>query len=796
MKDSEFTAKDEKTESGGRNIPVMAVIFPVLSLLALLFVFWLGFSSFESNSYDITKSLYQTILAQSVSDIESATRYGKTLESFFGIDRLLAQTTSFMRAGVNAAVTDQRGRLLYATFDDDSPYAAIIEAEYVRTQIEHGAPDRFGAVISYGGYELLVMPILGQHDQQSGNMCLIYPARDPSFSQEHGGGMFVMTIIIAACVIAAILIWLLICGKTGSVRLRKLTGVLPVVILTAGILVQSALSFVTYQAQYRNMILGSAQTVSSYLESLVSQVRDKGVPYERMQGLDEFFAEKLRQMPTLWDIKLVSVLADSRDVMFRENDFIISMAIEDEGQWDMRLEITISTDYMNRRMVETLLLSLITLVVCVVAVVEVMRLPELIMLKVDKSRNDAGQWAGVRSGLRLTTFLMYTGMYIIMPFSAMLVRQWQQTMFGLSIEVTAGIPLTLEVFSLMIGTIASAVLLKRLKIKAGLGASIIIFIGANLACLLIMNPYWLSILRFVSGLGFSGILYTSNYIVSHVSREGSGRAAALAGINSGLLGGIMVGASLGAIIASTLSVALCFVVAASLCAAAGIIRFTLTPWKRLTAEVQEEGSAAKKAAIKSAYMAKKLTRAGIIAYFLLVMAPLSFGLMFVAAGMPAFARANGLSPLILSSGYIVNGLAGIYLGLPILKLLTRKLPGNALITVTLLIGGGAMAVIFLPMPGLMLLICALLLGLFDGIGSPTVMFRFLELPGMQGIPLMEAMAAGNTFMRAVGAASPVALGLIIASATQNSAVYAVMGGAFAAAAIIYMFINRALTNAP
>ena len=794
MKDNELPVKDMNEDSGSKNLPAMAVIFPVLSLLALLFVFWLGFSSFEGNSFDITRNINRTILGQSVSDIESATRYGKRLDSFFGMDRLLIQTANSMRGNVSAVVTDLEGVVLYSAFNEDDDYGAILQAYNVRNHMAFEIPERDGTVVAYGGYEILIMPIYGQGGMHSGNMCLIYPARDPAFSQEHGGGLIILTVGIAACVIIAILLWLLICAKSASSRLRKLTSVIPVAVLAIGILIQSTASFFTYQTEYRSQMLEGAGTVSTYLESLVSQVRDKGVPYDRMHGLDEFFADKLRQMPTLWDIKLVSVLANSQDVMFRENDYNISVPIRDEDQLNMRLEMTISSQYIDQRMAETLLLSFITLIVCLVAVVEVMRLPELIMLRMSKEFNRPvmRQWTGVRSGLRLATFLMYTGVYIVMPFSAMLVRQWQQTMLGLSLDVSAGIPLTMEVFALTIGTIVSAAFFKRIKVKAGLGFSVVVFIGANLACLFIFDPYWLSALRFMSGIGFSGILYTSNFIVSRVSREGNARSSALAQINSGLLGGIMVGASLGAIIASTLGVALCFVVAVCLCATAAVVRFMLTPWKLLDSGAETAGDAPRVAA-KRTGMVRALVRPSILPYLLLVMMPLSLGLMFVAAGMPAFAESNSLSPLILSSAYIANGVAGIYLGLPLLKLFTRIMPGNSIITGTLVIGGAALAVIFLQPSWLVLLICALLLGIFDGIGSPTVKFKFLELPGIKELPLVDAMAAGSTFMRAVGTVSPLVLGLIITAAVQNAAVYAVLGGAFAAAGIIYLLVGKAIS---
>ena len=796
---NETNGKDGKNRNIS-DIIVMAVIFPVLSVGALMFVFWLGFASFENSAFDITRNMYGTILGQSVSDIESSTRYGKTLESFFGIDRLLVQTTRFTQDDVRAFVTDENGELLYSTFGDGEFefYHGIISADHVRNQMAMDLSRRGGNTVSYNEYEILIQPIYGQNDVHSGNMALIYPAKNPAFLEKQGRDLITLTMSIAAAVVFIIVAQLIFAAKTRIARLAKLKAVISVAILAAGILTQSIFSFFLYQNQYKSMMLESAVTVSSYLESLVHRVKEKEVPYERMNGLDEFFADKLKQMPTLWDIKLVLVMSDSQEIMSRENEYQISLPVQDENRRDIRLQMNISVQYINQRMAETMILSLITLIVCIVAVAEIMRFPELLLLRMSRGEFDRAsprQWLGVQSGLRMGAFLMYTAIYMVLPFSAMLVREWRQTMFGLSPDVSAGMPLTLELFSLLAGTLVCAAVFKK-RIKTGLVMSLIIFTGANLVCLFVMDIYLLSILRFVSGLGFSGILYAANFIVSYGTDGESGRSAALAGINAGLLGGIMVGGSLGAVIASTLGVRLCFAVAACLCVAAGGVYLMLMPWKLLASKAKEAADSFKKSEAVSnrAGAVKALFRPDVLPFLIFIMVPLSFGLMFIAAGMPALAQSNGLSPLILSGGYIANGIAGIYLGLPLMKLLASFMKGNILIASSLVTAGAALAVIFLPPMWFMLILCAFLLGIFDGVATPVIMNEFINLPGMKGFRPMDSLITGNITMKIVNTASPIAYGLIIAASAQSAAVFAVIGGAVAASGIIYVFISKALSR--
>ena len=136
-----------------KKLPVITAVYLILAFGALLFVFWIGFSSFVGNSHEINRHLYRTILLQSVSDIESAIRNGKTIESYYGIDKLLLRTTSYVGEDAQAALTDAEGALVYATFDFDGAYAGLIRTEQVRPYMSRdAAQDRESAIVVAEGF--------------------------------------------------------------------------------------------------------------------------------------------------------------------------------------------------------------------------------------------------------------------------------------------------------------------------------------------------------------------------------------------------------------------------------------------------------------------------------------------------------------------------------------------------------------------------------------------------------------------------------------------------------------------
>lgn len=780
-----MTSVPDNRSTARFGLPIMTVIFPVLSLLALLFVFWISFSSFENNSYEIFRQSYRTIITQSVSDMESSLQNGKTIESFYAMDKLLTKVASYIRKDAQAAVTDPEGALLYSTFDMEELYTGLLQMENVKSQMAQEFPDRDDIVVTSGGFELMIRPIYDQQNRQLGNMCLIYPSRDPDFVPGFKRRILIMTLLVAGIVIIATIVFLLIQNR--KPRVGKRGAMIPVAILVMGIMIQSGISLFAYQEQYRDMMMRNARTVCTYIGSLISQAHDKGVPYDRMYGLDVFLVDKLNQTPALWDIKLVQVLADSQEILTRPSEYSISVPLNGDNTLIMSLDVTISNQFMNQKMLEMLLLFLITLFTSIVAIIEIMRLPELVMLRVsgEFSKPEARQGTGVRSCIRMCTFMLYTGAYIVMPFSALLIREWRQPLFGLSLDVTASLPMTVEVLALMLGSLLSATLFKRWNVRVGLGLSFMLLIVSNLACLFAMSPLWLIVFRFLSGIGFTGVLYVSNYIVSYGSDGGSERAGMLAGINAGLLGGIMVGGSLGAVIAN-MGISICFMAAIGIFVATGLVLFALMPWRLFSSQSEsDEKTRARPRTLRTLFHPR------LISYLLLVLIPLSLGLMFIVSGMPMFVQINGLSPLLLSCGYLANGIAGIYLGVPMLSFFQKRMTRDEIIVAALLLGGLAVGVLFLPLTWLMLLVCAFLLGIFDGVGTPTIMNDFLELPGIRDLRPVDALAIENTVLKAINSAAPMVYGLIISLAANGSFVFGILGGAFIVAGVVYFAINKA-----
>ncbi len=211
---------------------------------------------------------------------------------------------------------------------------------------------------------------------------------------------------------------------------------------------------------------------------------------------------------------------------------------------------------------------------------------------------------------------------------------------------------------------------RRMNLKLVFAVSTLISAAANFLCFFASSPEQLIILRFCSGIGFAGIKYSLNTIVSLGSLTPENTTDNLAALNAGLLGGITCGGTLGAVIASSINVHTSYLIAGVFIFAFAVAVLALSPWKLFrenSAESEKESSGSRFGALSL------VVKPSFIRYALLVAIPMNVGLMFVVAFFPNFVGLLGLPDVTTSYGYLINGLVGIYVGPALLKSLSGKL---------------------------------------------------------------------------------------------------------------------------
>ena len=799
----------------------LILVFTILILAASLFVWWMSSSNFKGSYKEIKQQYYSVVADQVVNELEASIKYGKSLDSFYNISGIFEKLTTLLPSHIKAAITRSSGEILYTSFDnetDKNDYIRVLQNSNVSAKLKSITKNQTYAVLEQDNYDIMILPIYDKSDDTIGSFTLIYPAAAIN-SELEPQRMENLKISLLVLIIPVLLLILFFCfvpmleeeekgtqenaqedSKKDSGRNRRrnlMLYVFPALIVMVSIGVQSIIMYDQYKAKYKSAISDGASGILNYLEVSVNTMHQKGIPYEKMSGLTEYLTEKAEDTPIIWNIRIYRSIADTGETLKRENSWVISVPLTHEADGNnTQVEIQISQEYMNQKMMNMLLVFLVTMIVAAVIIFEAMRLPDILMFRRSSSFNTGSfmQYEKITSGIRIISFIIFMGVYSSMPFSAILMRQWNAKIFGLSTDVSASLPMTLELLSVMLFSILFARLFKKSGQKVLVLSSGICMIAGNALCALVAGPGDIILFRILCGAGFAGLKHGLNTIISSGSEGEERTGLNIAGMNAGLLGGIMCGGSLGAVIANSMGISLTYLFTAGLLLVSVALVLYIIPWKLLKQKIRDVASR-EKTATKG--LMQVLFKGNVLKYLLMVTLPLNVGLMFIVAFIPGYVQKLELPVILISYGYLVNGLVGIYLG-PALSRLLTKIMGRTM-SVSLMLVMGAIAILILGIqPSIaVILVSTALMGLFDGFGSPVSIDYFIEMPEIKSkVDISSSLAFLGVVGNATQMISPMFYGwLMLMSTSADFNILLMLGAGYLMFALVFLISgNKQLVN--
>lgn len=784
-------------------------VFAVFVAISMSFVSWLIYAVFADNYRDIKQQYYAVVSKQIVEDIENSVKNGKTIERFYGMDNVLSEMLELISSDsvtVRTAVTDSNGNVLYTSYASEEKkdeYNAIIASEIVQQNISFPDENTSYRIVTSGEYELMIQPIFDSKGEQIGSMNVFYRSADIDnelLPQKQSSN--IATLLCVSATVLILMIYFLALprsiaderdsGETAEIIQHKqrrniFVFVIPVVAIMAGLMVQCVMSYNEYQKRYKDVMFEGATGISEYIGSVMDDLRDKGVPYHKMNGLEQYLAGKVDESPLLWNISVESVFADTSDLLEHASEYNICYTLETDEVSTVRISVEISKDYIDDKMMDMLLVFAVTFIVALIMIYELLKLPDILFSRLSKSYRSSSiqQSKSTASVVRLGAFIAYTGMYVGIPFSSVLINQWNKSVFGLSVTFLASIPMTAELLAIMLCSLFLLPLYKRINLKLVFIVSAGISAVANALCFLANSPEQLIVLRFVSGVGFAGIKYALNTIVSESSSDESDTTNNLAALNAGLLGGITCGGTLGAVIATAINVNTSYLIAALFIFVFIVIIVGFAPWKLIKQNMSVEKEKAPDE--KKTNVFTVIFNPGILRYMLLVALPMNFGLMFVVAFFPSFVTSLGLPDVTTSYGYLINGLIGIYLGPVLLNKLSKKLGKTACVVLSLVLGAVSVFILNINAPLVISLVSVALLGLFDGFGTPATSDYYVSMPVVKKLGVSQGLSVLSVVGSVVQTFSPLLYSVILAGGSLGINIMSIV---FIACAVLFLVTIR------
>lgn len=796
-----------KEKRAGKKYWILTV-FAVFIAVAMSFVSWLIYAVFSQSYREIKQQYYGVVSRQIVEDIENSIRNGKQIERFYGMDKVLGDMLSLISTEsvpINTAITDTSGGVLYSSFSDSAEktaYTALLRDENVIYNLDFSdAQTSDYRIVDSGEYEIMLQPVHDRQGAQIGAVALFYRLGDieTELLQQRQNSNMVTMVCIGATILLLIAYFILIprsvtehessgdpaAELAHKQRENRYMFVIPVLAIMAGLLVQCMISYNEYQKRYKDVMFEGAQGISSYIGEIIDDLHGKGVSYDRMNGLADYLADKVVDSPLLWNVSVVNVYADTSDVLTRSSEYNVSLRIGGSDGLNTHINVEISKEYIDEKMMGMLLVFVVTFAVALIMIFELLKLPDSMFTRLSRNFRESRsvQAGAVAPVLRLGSFIAYTGMYVGIPFSSVLITQWNKSIFGLPVTLLASIPMTSELLATMLCSLLLLPVYRRLNLKLVFAVSTLISAAANFLCFFATSPEQLIILRFCSGIGFAGIKYSLNTIVSLGSLTPENTTDNLAALNAGLLGGITCGGTLGAVIASSINVHTSYLIAGVFILAFVVAVMALSPWKLFSSN--NDGG---KQTSGSRFGALSLiVKPSFIRYALLVAIPMNVGLMFVVAFFPGFVGSLGLPDVTTSYGYLINGLIGIYVGPALLKALSGKLGRTACVVISLLIAAVSVLILNISVPLVIVLVSVALLGLFDGFGTPATSDYYVNMPVVREAGVSQGLAMLNVVGSVVQTFSPVLYSAILASGAAGTNI---MGFSFIAAAVLFLVTLR------
>ncbi len=712
----------------------------ILATITVIFVSTMGFLNYRSKAISLQDSIINRVETDLASSIDTSLVFGKSFDNYYGMDDNFA-VFSERYPGPQPFVISKDGELMY--YDGDEETADYLQSFLSSRDFVNGfnnLSDSENGVIKSGKTHVCLVPIHADNEVV-GYFCSIY--NEKIFASSLSSltvPLMVVTFIVLAIVFLGIILFRRRTENEGwkerhqGALFEQMTKTVPILIIAGGVLLISALTLNIYQEDYRSKVYDSINISLRSLESQIDEVRVQGVDLREADGLREFILSRVESLEMLRSVRITEEISEVNRT--RERSDIIKFAFgEDFKEKAMYLEAEVSDDAIDSMMREILLVLISTMVILLIFAYEMGNLVELFVSKIMK--DDAAEEAEgsfsekhVSLALRFTGFLCSTAEYMCVPYAAMLIRASGESLFGLSVGMTAALPLTLEGLAQMIAMLALPRYVRKFDIKKVLLASTVLMIVCNLSAFAIGGAAVIILCRALAGVAYSGFKQVSNYLITSGYETEKGRSENISQDNAGLLAGATCGAGLGAILSANTGYATTFLFSAVLFALYFAGTASLVPWKMIDLKAGRDIAASGGVAeepVKIKTVMNMFKSPEIWRFILLMGIPLNIGVMLCVTLIPAICQGNGISSVMLSYCYIANGIAGIYIGPSLVSKAKAKFGTVPCIAVTFALTAFSIFILKVPPIVVMIIISSTILGFLDGFATPLVTDNFMDL---------------------------------------------------------------------
>lgn len=754
------------------------LVYIALAVVCLLFVSWIGKMSYDNTCVELQEEYIGIHAREEISKIETSLDFGKEIDNYYGMGSILNTICNSVDAKLYAVVIDDEGTPIYTSMQKSAEnvgvLAKVFDEKYNAKVRDVREVNPSGTKIQVGKMESFVFPIYHGDNNLVAHMILLVD-RDALVALGDTGGDG-RTAQDTVTLFYAIVFCLIIIGIKTLVDARPglsqaIARRIMMFVILAGMLGYILYMYFSFTSMQSDMISDNARSTAEYVKQSIDELQSKGLLLDNLDDVSNYINNMVSANQSIDNIAVARNYYDTETA-----SSMISLPLQSSNTY---VNVSISKEYTNRKLTDMKLIFGSVFVIFMMITYELTKIGELIANRTTKAlkTTDPGN---VETQIKLLSFMAYTAIYTSMPYAAVIMRNWKATVFGFSEGVSASLPLTIELLCVLI---TSVIIQKEFSTEKVSRLTYIVFpilCLCNLACARVDSPYMLIALRAIHGVGFAFLKYWLNSYVAAGSVTDRDVQRNYGEMNAGMLCGITVGASLGSIMASAKGYQFNYMFTTALCVAVFVIAITLMPWGAIDSRRVLSSASANKVTMPITTLFKNRN---VLKALVLGDVPLNIGLMYVVSFLPVYMSSVGLPAVVSSYAYLINGIAGVYIGVILIRVLRRwsTFIGSF---VSLLLGAVGMLVLVLGDGAGVVLVSAALLGLFDGYGTPTITSYFTSIPGTEEFDKAGLLTIFSSVGSAVQIVCPVLYNIIIQPSGEKTYLM-IFGICFAAVAVCF-----------
>lgn len=576
----------------------------VLLVLALGFNALLTSSSLKKLYIESLAASYRVVAKDFQQKIGKALSYGKNLHKFFGIDQMLAAAMSGMDMGADAGAAAEARRYAAVALPDGTVLYASDPQQVGRTlpiaPLLAGNDDP-AAYVRDGDTFLVALPVSGRDGETIAAAVVAFGHNqvqallNRSLAESVRLGLLA---IATAALLLLVTIVLLLPRERARIRRRlcRLTGgscdsrpgpfprrQLSAALLLMIILCQGAFSYFSAQS-FRDYYMGinreKVVTLNTLLQRDIEFLLDKGLRLERLTKLEVVMGEILTALPEVRTIRIVDdggrtrYYADHRraasgpeagrlgaesGIAAATGPYHVRLPLRQDGRTVGFLSTHISREAVDARLRAIVLDALTVLVISLLFSVELLI---MIFQFLDKQAQAEGAQAEAQYRLiRPAAFLFLFGIDVSISFLPLHMDKLYEPIFGLSRDVVLGLPISVEMFFVMISLYAGGAWLDRRGWREPFLWGLVLAGGGVIYSWLAPDAVQFILSRGVVGLGYGVVLMScQGFVISHTDNRS--KAQGLAALFAGVYAGSICGGAAGGMLADRIGYQPVFLVGA------------------------------------------------------------------------------------------------------------------------------------------------------------------------------------------------------------------------------------------